>query len=728
MILFLISFLMVFVSSYLLASIFAGKKYLNWLIYTLLIAFAQIIFTIELLSLFTAISKTGILILNTLILSGTLCYWNKKGNPLFKPQIKKFFIQIFNACKKDKMLGIMGLGLIFFILITIFLCAFCPIINYDGLAYRINRALVWASQGSLAHFDIADDRNINMAINFEILYTWFFTFIPKNMFLGFFTFAGYVLSVTSLYSFMETCGYCVRKRLWSVFLFSAIAGVITEASGCESDIVIGGLALACLTLFLQGAKKNNLIPIYFSSLAICLAVGAKTSGFFVIPSLALIFIMILLKYQKEKFLKYCKYFFLFSLVNFILFAAYNYIQNFIEFGHFIGSEGTRAWHQMSGGIKGYIAGLIRHFILLIDFTGFSYGLYIEKFIFATQNKLLTLLNIPLDLNVITSNDDILNIGINDSMLGGGVIGTLVLLPCAIIAIIKGFFTKNFKTKLLSYCGSGLFLSIITMSACIGFMLYSSRFTITFLILAAPVLVLSYIKSNKNPFKYIILFWVMSYLLVISTHIWSRHFFALTQEIQKGESIRDIRTKHLCSLNFGFDEDRTMFFCSLRSVLYQLQPSTIGIFSNIADNVAVIKFMENDGYKIDTLLIEEINNYDLSKYNYLIFTSDIVNGSYIKNKEKVLNQYYISPTGVLTFTDNTVPQCILMNEQTDTLITKKDNVKNLPIHISCNIPYNILAFNGFREYANIKHREISKLKKETNILTTVHIFKNKNIKH
>ncbi len=725
MILFLMSFLMIFVSSYLLASTLTGKKYLSWLIYILLIAFAQIVFTIEALSLFNAISKFGILTINALIFILAMWFWNKKGRPLAKPQIKKFFKQVFYAIQKDKTLAIMGIGLIFFICVTIFLCAYCPIINYDGLSYRISRALVWASQGSLAHFDVGDDRNINMAINIDILYTWFFSFVPRNLFLGFFSFAGYILGSAALFSFLELCGFCMQKRLWAVFLFSAIAGVITEASGCESDLIIGALALTALTLFLQAAKKNILTPLYFSSLAICLAIGAKTSAFFVVPTLALLFIFILLKYQKEKFWKYTGLFFLLSFINFVIFAAYNYVLNFIEFGYFVGSIDTQNWHKMRGGIRGYISGLVRHLILLIDFTGFKYGLYIEKYVFNIQNYLLTTMHIPLDLNVLASNDDVLNFSINDSKIGGGVIGTLVLLPCAIFAIIKAiFYNKTFQTKLLGACGCGLFLCIATMSACVGFMLYSSRFTITFLILAAPVLVYSYIKSNKNIIKYILLFWVMSYLVVISTHIWSRHFIALSKEINKGLSTRQIRTAHLCSQDYHFDKERQMFFCNLRSILYRLpKTSTIGVFSGIGENIAILKFMENDGYKIDFMLVEKIHKYNLNKYDYLLFTDNLISSSYIIDKKGILENYSIIDNK-LHFIDENKAQCVFMDTINDTLITQDTNIKNKTLHLTCNIPMQSLVNNGFRPYIKVSHREISQKKNTKEILSTVHIFKNK----
>ena len=720
MFLFLISFLIIFISSYLLASLFDTKNYLTGIIYTFLIAFAQIIFTIEFLSLFSAISKFGILTINSAILAITSVIWIKKGKPLYRPQFKLNLEKIFKAFKKDKMLFVMAIGLIIFVLTSLFLCAISPIMAYDSLAYHINRALVWASQGSLAHFDIADVRNINMAINSEILYTWLFTFIPKNMFIGFFALAGYILAACSLYSFLEINGFSMRKRLWTIFLMSSLAGVVIEASGAETNTTVGGLCLAGVSLFLIGLRKNALSPIYFSSLAISIAIGIKTSAFFMIPAIAMIFIYFLLKYQKTKFWYYTGIFIGFALINFLVFSAYNYILNYLDFGNFIANESSQAYHSMKGGLKGFISGLIHHLVLLFDFTGFTYGAYLQNFVFKLQDNILTSLNIPLDLNVITTNNNYLNYMLNDARVGGGVIGIFVFVPCAIIAIIKGlFWNKPDKNKILGFLGLSLFLSIVVMSLCIGFMLYSARFLVSFFILASPVLVLSYIKSNKNIFKYIILFWVMSYLVLVSTHLWQRHFVNITKQLATGTSLREIRTKNLCSLNHHYSGK--MPYCDLRSFLYKAGTNTkIGIFPSIASDVAVIKFMEADGYKVDYLMTEKIDEYDLTSYDYIIHIGHTQDSSYYKNVQKILENYKIKDNQLFFINENQ-PLCVLMKNEKE-LITQ-ENLGKAPIDfVRCMTPYEQLKKAGLKLHTQIVFGEFGENSEKQNVNGVFIIFK------
>ena len=120
--LFFISLLMVFVSSYLTASVLSPKDETNRpksvypFLYTLLIMFAQVVLTMEVLSLFSAIKEIPVLIFNTLFLIGAVCLWIKNDKPLYIPEVKTNLKKIFNGLKRDKFLAVMAFGFVFFII------------------------------------------------------------------------------------------------------------------------------------------------------------------------------------------------------------------------------------------------------------------------------------------------------------------------------------------------------------------------------------------------------------------------------------------------------------------------------------------------------------------------------------------------------------------------------------------------------------------------------------
>ena len=232
--LFAISFLMVLISSYFISCSFAEKNEQNKnygptpFLYLLLTIFAQVIITFEALSIFKAINETNVIILNILFLISSIILWNKKHKPIYIPALKTNFIKIFKALKRDKILMIMGFGFVFLIISAIILAIIMPVFGGDALAYHLNRASYWLHQGSLNHFTIADDRNIVMPINSEILYLWNLLFFKNDYGLYFISFFGYIGAIFSIYNILEYFKFSQRKILWTIFIVSSFASVIVR--------------------------------------------------------------------------------------------------------------------------------------------------------------------------------------------------------------------------------------------------------------------------------------------------------------------------------------------------------------------------------------------------------------------------------------------------------------------------------------------------------------------
>ena len=91
MLLFLISIFLVFATSFFFSSILEEKSFVKFLIYFLLISFANIVLMFEILSLFSAISIIGVLCFNFLFATVALILWRKFGKPLPKFDFCGFF-------------------------------------------------------------------------------------------------------------------------------------------------------------------------------------------------------------------------------------------------------------------------------------------------------------------------------------------------------------------------------------------------------------------------------------------------------------------------------------------------------------------------------------------------------------------------------------------------------------------------------------------------------------
>lgn len=690
MILFIISLIMICISSYLLASTFESRRCSLNVLYFFLIAFSQIVLMFEILSLFSAISPIGVILLNILFFIASIFLWFKNGRPLSKPDVKGEFNLIKKAVIKDKCLLFLAFVFVFFIVVTVFLCIVAPVNSYDALTYHLARVPFWISQGNLNHFLYPDGRINIMPINSELLYTWVLVFLKDDWFLGLFSFLGYTMAVVSLYNILGVFGFCERKKLWSVFIFSSMASILVEASSTETEIIIGGLVLASIFLYLYGVKENEKVPIFFSSLAYALAVGTKTPAIMAMPGTFLLFCLISYLYKGKDFYKPILEFIKFFIINFLLFASYNYILNLIDYGNPLGSRSELIAHSFFGGFKAFIANFIRYIFLMFDSSGFSYADYIGKYVTLWQAKILYYLHIPFNIGIITPTQYGINKAILESIMGCGLLGFLIFLPMLFYSIYKGFRCKFSKKSIIIAALALMFLiNLIVLSFSIGFMLFSIRFVTFFVIISSPVLVYSYMKRN-NLLKYIILFFCFSYMAIISTHIWARPFFKFIDFYKEDRSIINLRERIRCSEDIIFDNQ--MPICLVKRELEKFPDKrNIAVFPDQSFRVYPIKMMANKGWNLDFLLLENLEEYNLAKYDFLVVTNKMQQSSVLAHYNERKNDYYLK-NGNIVFKKNRTVNCVYLDRSNSVI---DPNNPDKTVSSVCYIPKKYFADKKFK---------------------------------
>ena len=642
--LFFISLLMVFVSSYLTACVASPRTEDNKpygpapFLYTLLIMFAQVVLTFEVLSLFKAITEINVLVFNILFLAASAVLWFKNNKPFYIPAVKEKFQEIFKALKRDKILMIMAFGFLFLMLVVILLDAFLPVTGGDALTYHLNRASYWMHQGSLNHFVISDDRNLVMPINSEILYLWNLLFFKIDIGLYYIAFLGYIASIFCLYNILEYFNFTKRRILWSIFILSSFASVIVEITSLETDVLIAGLVMASITLFLFALKERKASILFFSALAYALAMGTKSPAVIAFPGAFLL--MGYFAYQKEKkeFYKPLMAYLGFLFITFMIFSSYNYILNFINFENPLGSESARAVHGFRGGFKAFIANYIKYIFMLFDFSGFKYSEYVGEHILNAREAILAFLHIPMDLGVEMSDYNEINNRLINVKTGAGILGFLVFLPSLCTSVILGLAKRHSAKLQVIFVFALMFLiNVACMSFSIAYMVFSIRFLTFLIILSSPLLVISYIKKT-NIIKLLILFFVMSYFVIISTNLAGRGIKDITNVILKTPTLMQARERIRCALYTGFDGKNT--YCYLRDYIQQLpQGSKIALFPDATDNTYILDILNSHGYKIDTLLPENALNYKYNDYDYIITTKQILISTVLLKETKDIKTGY-----------------------------------------------------------------------------------------
>ncbi len=713
MLLFFISFLFVFLSSYFITSLIAPKKSILGFIYLFLIAFAQLVLTFEILSLFNEIKEVYVLVGNFLFLTTGVYFWNKNKRPLWILNLRDFKNSVINSFKLDKSLFVLYIGFTIFIISALTLCFLMPITNADAESYHVARSLFWNFQGNLKHFDIADIRNLCLPINSEILYSWVLLFIKKDVFLGFFSFVGYLLSIISVYNILGYLGYCVRKRLWVIFILSSFASLIVQVSGTETDIIVVGLVISSIFLFWNALKTGNKTPVFMSALAYAMAIGTKTTSILMIPGVGLFMLALCAHFKKYKPFGW---FLGFGLVNFLIFSSYNYILNFLQFSNFMGSQSIIVVTKNYYGIKGLLASFIKYIFMFFDFTGFRWADYLNPHIQHIRNLTLNALHLNSVKDGLYTTPYIVNRSLLEPVMGSGVLGFLVYLPCLIIALLKPILNpKSTKTRFIFAFAFLFIINLLAISYTLVYMSFSVRFIMSFMVLSSPVLVYSYL-SKKNPLKYIIVLFSLFYLIFVSTNLWARPLSKIVKILIKHPSITYLREISVCK---GYQENPAYSnsSCLLNKNIRNRfdKNNKILAFISSPDNIYLIKTLEFEGYKIDFRTMENASKIDFSKYNLVIFPNKEQSSTLIKDYENRKNDYKIVGKKVFISRKNKVPCFYLKN------ISIPKSIEAAPYQVKC------VATKDFLEEKKLKYIYITGvLRPKLEEYNYYFIYSNKNL--
>lgn len=698
MLLFIISFLLVNFSSYLITSVIAKKNDHCGLLYFPLISFSQVILIFEILSIFNNIKITPVLALNLLIFITALFIWKKHSGEFWTLNLKRLKAQITNSFKLDKSLSVLYVGFCVFIISAFLLALVMGITSADAAAYHVNRSLFWVLNGNLNHFDISDVRNICLPINSEILYSWVILFNKNPWYLGLFSFFGYIATIISTYSILGLMGYSTRKKLWVIFMLSSFSSVIVQSSGTETDIILAGLVSSSIFLFWKGLKDKNNVAIFMSALAYALAIGTKTPSLMTIPAVGCFLLGLAIYYKKREFAKPILAFLGFGTVNFILFASFCYVQNLFEFHSISGPESFMLVSKNYFGIKGTIYNFIKYNFLFIDFTGLTWNEVVNPYIIHVQTAIIKFLGLSGVKDGLYGNYGIfVNRTLLEPIMGAGILGFLVYYPCLILGLLKINLKKPGRKNMLIFSFAALFfVNLIVMSALITYMPFSIRFLMYFMLLSAPILVLSYKK--KGFLKNVIVAFSMFYLVFVSTHLWPRPLVKLAKIFAMNPSISNLRERGHC-LGYLKKPEIGDKECMLKYKIKEtFKPGTkILAFQSFAENVYYINALNFEGYKVDAGLLETPEKINFDDYNILIIPPIGQVSSYIKQYDERKNEVRVEENKVFIKQGVEIP-CLY---EKNTLIPKFYNGKELPAYqVQCAPTQNYLTKHGFKKWGYV----------------------------
>ncbi len=674
---FLFSAIAVAISSYLIVPVINKKnRNIDSFLCFLLIAFSQIVLSFEILSLFKSISANGILICNIIFFITSLLLFIKTKSKIYIPNIKDEICKIKQALKTDKTLLFLSVCFVIFLFSQLIVALFFPVTFGDALTYYLPRCTSWIQNGSISHYITPDTRELIMPVNMEFLYTWLLLFTKNETGCGIFAYIGYFGTIYAMWGLLKELSFTVKRRLWSIFVFSSFALVAIEMYTPSADLFIGGLILCGIYLFLKSAKENNKICLYFSSLSFALAAGTKTTAVIAIPSVFLILLTITYLYKRECIKKYISNFILLFLANFLVFSSYNYILNIIQFSNPISCNEQMLLNQFRGGFKGWLCNLIKYGFSIFDTSGLKDFINFNGFISYLQSLTLGLIG-ETDKSYTSAYFKRyfeFNSQMSITQCALGIMGLFAFLP-SLIKSVK-LYLKNKLSKrrtIMAALALSLIFNILLFARVMVFTQFNMRYLLTFAVIASPIISYSYIKRTKF-YKLLLCLFMFVYLVVIAHKMpvafINSYIKYKTQNPEIGTSFLSIKSDETDIYNY---------------IISQNDKNIALIASQVNTPNYLIEKIRLHGYKTDKLLLENIEEYNLEKYDFII-----------TNKEMSSSTNIIRFYERINYPEAFVNQCIYTDYKQAYIYDT--NVK--PAMVNCEVPFAYFLQKGFSQINSI----------------------------
>ena len=209
---------------------------LEVLVISLIIWISGILIATELLSLHHAVSFRPLLLFYAVV-NIALAVWVYQRRHFLK--FNKF--QSYRPGSFNKLLLAL---IIFLIVLSASMAFFCPPNNPDSLSYHLSRQIYWMQQGSLEHFQTANDRQLMMpplsemiGLHFRITSRGdFWANLPQFMS---YIFCGLIAALVA--RDLKATGH---TQLFAAYLVLTIPMAFHQASNSKNDLLLGMLLLA----------------------------------------------------------------------------------------------------------------------------------------------------------------------------------------------------------------------------------------------------------------------------------------------------------------------------------------------------------------------------------------------------------------------------------------------------------------------------------------------------
>lgn len=230
--------------------------------------------------------------------------------------------------------------------------------NWDSMTYHLAQIPYFLQHNSLAHFGAdywAQDVHPKNASLLKI-YIYLATGLSENL-MQLVQFFSYIIGGISIYGISRLIGGNKFQSIIATLIFSLLTESLMESITTQNDMLITAFVGVIIYFMLLWGRRLAWKYLLLVGLAVGFSLGIKSSFLLVLPSIATIFLYLLYTENQTKIQKFRDFALIsvFTILSIIILALPSgYIENIQDYGHPIGPKNVRSGHSFEGKNFGYI--------------------------------------------------------------------------------------------------------------------------------------------------------------------------------------------------------------------------------------------------------------------------------------------------------------------------------------------------------------------------------------
>lgn len=320
------------------AAVFRPGNKPAWVMMVYLICSANVTLTGYIANSFHALNRQWVVLLIHLCVGGIgWLVWKRLGKPSlwepFRGMRLRFDLRWF---RREPLLGLLSLFVALSYAFALAQIIHIPQNNMDSLGTYLSRIGFWRQYGSFFPWSTLMANQVWYPVNAQLQTYWTLLFLGGDQLTGSVQWLAALVSAVGVYGLARFHGYKPRRSAFAALIFLTFPLIALQSTTTQTDLVTVAFFIPAVYFLFLGLKEGRYSLLSLSAITVGLGVGVKKSYIIFLPVLAILALLAILQFGRDRW-KLVFIWFFNTAIGIALFGAYMYAVNWRYFGDPFGS-------------------------------------------------------------------------------------------------------------------------------------------------------------------------------------------------------------------------------------------------------------------------------------------------------------------------------------------------------------------------------------------------------